>query len=111
MVSVAAPNDFQTDLLAAACFRQLGQVDRWSQGLQAAQAKGSPPEFLRMERTLGGIASGELTERFQTEMGSLFESGASAADVAEAFLRGYLSRGSHCAGTSAVRRVYVAGAG
>jgi len=89
-----AAGDPRTELLSAACFRSLGRQDRWRQCLEAARAHGADPEALQLEATLAAIRAGEIREGMELEMGSLNDAGAAPSEIGEAFVRGYLARGS-----------------
>ncbi len=86
------PDDAETELMRAACFRQLYQHDRWRETLESAERKGTPAVPLQQEVRLGVIRTGKFGERGQGEMGALIEGGAPLRDVARAFVYGYLTR-------------------
>ncbi|MFM7070328.1 MAG: c-type cytochrome [Planctomycetota bacterium] len=87
-------SDPRTDLLAAACFRSLGRQDRWRQSLEAARAHGADPQALQLEATLAAIRAGEIRDGMELEMGALNDAGAAPSEIGEAFVRGYLARGT-----------------
>ncbi|HUT88860.1 MAG TPA: c-type cytochrome [Thermoguttaceae bacterium] len=86
------PGDAETDLMRAACFRQLYQDDRWRETLESAERKGAPATRVQQEIKLGIIRTGRFREGEESEMGALIEGGASLDDVARAFVYGYLTR-------------------
>lgn len=86
------PRDYHTDLLRAACYRQLGQAAAWQASLVEAVRKNAPPGAIEMERKLVLIRHGELRPGAEAEIGQLTEAGASPTDVFAAYLLGYLER-------------------
>jgi len=86
------PHNAKTELMRAACFRQLNEEDRWRETLESAQAMGAPAERIEQEVRLGFIRSGRFGEAGQAEMGALIEGGVPLRDVARAFVYGHLSR-------------------
>ena len=86
------PDDAKTELMQAACFRQLYQRDRWRETLESAERKGAPAARVQQEIKLGVIRTGRFGEGEESEMGALIEGGVSLGDVARAFVYGYLTR-------------------
>ena len=87
------PGNGHTDLMQAACFRYLGQIEGWAAAMQSAEGKEAPASAIRQEVKLELIRSGEMYEGAVDELGTLIQSGLSPHDVAGAFVRGYLARG------------------
>jgi len=88
-----APGDGKTDLMQAACFRQLDQMDRWSKAVQSAEKKGAPTSQVQVEVKLGLIRSGQIGEEDEGRLPELVEAGAPFDDVMAAFVHGYLAQG------------------
>jgi mono/diheme cytochrome c family protein len=88
-----APRDGRTNLLRAACFRQLEQMDRWSQALQAAERKGAPAAEQQLELKLGLLRAGRIGAREESHLGELVQAGAALHDVMAVFVHGYLAQG------------------
>ncbi len=86
------PDDFRTDLLRAACLRQLRQRDSWDEALDAAERKGAPAEDVAVERELGRLLSGEVDDA-RRAMERLLQGGAAPHDAAGAILESLLARG------------------
>jgi len=87
------PSDGRTDLMQAACYRRLDQMDRWSEALESAKQKGAPATPTQQEIKLGLIRSGQFNQDDELRLGELIEAGVSTHDVAAAFVHGYLVRG------------------
>jgi mono/diheme cytochrome c family protein/Tfp pilus assembly protein PilF len=88
-----APKDGRTDVMQAACFRQLDQMDRWSEAIQSAERKGAPATQVQVEVKLGLIRSGQISEEDERRLEELVEAGASLHDVMAVFVHGYLAQG------------------
>lgn len=48
-----SPGDYRTDLLQAACHRNLKEREKWYASLQEAERKGAPPDQIEQEMKLG----------------------------------------------------------
>lgn len=86
------PDNGETELMQAICFRHPPHEDRWSEALQSAERKGAPASRIQQERILANIRSGRFREETEYQMDALIESGVSPRDVAAAFVHGYLVR-------------------
>jgi Flp pilus assembly protein TadD len=53
-----ASDDWETDLLEAACYRHAKQMYRWRERLQAAESHDAAPQQLDRDRRLGQIQMG-----------------------------------------------------
>ncbi len=87
------PHNGTTDLMQAACFRHLEQVDRWQEALQSAARKKAAASSVQREIELGLLQSGQAHDGTENPLGALVEAGASPHDLAAAFVHGYLRRG------------------
>lgn len=81
----------RTELMQAACFRHLQQMDRWRSTLQLAEQKGAPTPQIQTERQLGSIQSGELTDGAEAVLVELIEAGVPPHEVSTALVHGYLA--------------------
>lgn len=79
------------ELMQAACFRHLQQMDRWRSTLQLAEQDGASAQQVQTERQLGSIQSGELTEGAETVLVELIEAGVPPHEVSTALVYGYLA--------------------
>jgi len=89
-----APDDGKVALMRAACYRRLGEMDRWREALESAERKGARAARVQHETDLGLIRSGRFPQGAETRLAELAEAAASPNDVAGAFLHGYLARGA-----------------
>ncbi len=80
-----------TELMQAACFRQLQQMDRWHSALQLAEQEGAPTPQVKTERQLGSIQSGQLAEGAEAVLVELIEAGVPPHEVSTALVHGYLA--------------------
>lgn len=87
------PNDPQTDLLLAACYRKLGETDRCREALEAARRHGASNETLKNEELLLAAQLGEVAEHAEAEMARMIDAGMPNGDVCVPFVRGFLTRG------------------
>jgi Tfp pilus assembly protein PilF/mono/diheme cytochrome c family protein len=88
------PHDPTTDLMRAACFRLLGQPDRWREALEAAKRKGASPELVQREVKLGLIGSGELYPGAESLLVEAADTAVTSYDVPATFVAGYLDSGN-----------------
>jgi len=86
------PQDGRTDLMQAACFRRLGEADRYLVTLESAQQKGAPNPSVQQEIALGQVRAGRMGRRPDLQLTSLLEAGRSVNEVAAAFVVGFLVR-------------------
>lgn len=86
-----ASSDGETLLMQAACFRRLGQMDRWEAALESARAEGANPRRLQQERMLGLIRMGaqEAPEDYWRHPAG---AGLRTDDAIEVCVRGSLAR-------------------
>ena len=89
----SAPDDGTIDMMSAFCFRQLRQVDRWRDALQAAEEKGISPARIERERELYRIQTGNWREGAESQFAAFAAQGVTAYDVPGAFVSGCLARG------------------
>ncbi|MBC8877261.1 MAG: hypothetical protein H8E44_48150 [Planctomycetes bacterium] len=89
------PEDGETDLMKAACFRHLGQKDRWAEAMQSAEQKGMPAQQIQQESSIALIQSGEVEEGAERQMFALIEAGVPRQDAVAAFVHGCLTRDEH----------------
>jgi len=82
----------RTELMQAACFRRLEQMDHWRKALQLAEQKGAPAPQVQQEHQLAFIQWGQLVEGAEGELLALIDAGASPREVSAAFVHGYLAR-------------------
>lgn len=88
-----APDDGTIDLMLAFCFRQLRQIDRWRDALQAAEKKGVAPARVQQEKQLFLVQSGGWQEGTESQLATLAGEGMTAYDVPAAFVSGCLAGG------------------
>lgn len=86
------PDDWRTDLMNASCQRQLRQMDRWQEAIQAAERNGAPPSALDIELKLQALQFGDALDTAKEVMDSLADAGAAPWDVAGAYFSGCLLR-------------------
>ncbi len=84
--------DCNTLLLQASLHRQRRLRDAWEASLEAARSQGLPERSLALERQLARYQWGKLDQAEERQAGRLVSAGASPADVATVFLRGYLAQ-------------------
>ena len=84
--------DGNTELMQAACFRHLKQVDHYVNALESAKRKGAPATRIQQEMRLGLIEAGKLEEGAENQIGALIEAGLSPHEVARAYVCGFLVR-------------------
>jgi len=84
------PGDGATDLLRAACFRRLRQLDRWSEALRLAKQKGAPAYQVQLETQLGQIQDGNFDDETESELESMIGAGVSPTDFYTALVNGYI---------------------
>ena len=89
--SYLAPGDPGPDLMRAACYRQMQQMESWRRCIESAKAKDASAALLSRETNLERIQSGRFYEGAEQDIEGMVESGASMQDVAAAFVRGYLA--------------------
>ena len=85
-----ATQDPSTELLRAACYRQLHDMHRHEIALQRARWLGAPSAALQNEMTLAQIQSGQWTVGQDNDIADLIDDGLSPHEVAGAFISGYL---------------------
>ena len=86
------PGDGRTELMRAACYRRLEQVDRWFNAMQLAERMGAPAGKCEQEHRLGLIHSGALfDEEEQQWAAAMLGTGVSRHEVNAAFVHRYLS--------------------
>ena len=85
------PDDYRTDLVQAACFRHLGDMDGWAAALEAARSKGAPAAKADLEHRLGLVQSGRIEAHVEQEIAGLKWSGASSHDLATSIVLGLLA--------------------
>lgn len=85
------PDDYRTELLQAACFRHLGDMDGWAAALEAARSKGAPAAEADLEHRLGLVQSGRIENSVEQEIAGLTWSGASSHDLATSLVLGLLA--------------------
>lgn len=86
------PSDASTTLLLAACYRSLGQTEKWRQALELAERRGAAEEQLARERKLNQLQSGGMYPGVEAELGDLAAAGTSLQDLVTVFIRGYLAQ-------------------
>jgi len=82
------PGDARAELIRAACFRHLQQLESWSREVERARGHGAPARLVEREIRLANLSLGDL----QDEGRSLVGEGVAAAEVFAALVLGYLSR-------------------
>jgi mono/diheme cytochrome c family protein len=87
-----APGDGRTDLIRAACFRRMQDVDSYARALESARKKGVPASQLEQEVQLGRILAGGLPVDDSGQIARLLEAGLPPNEVALAFVCGFLNR-------------------
>lgn len=87
------PDDGTIDMMAAFCFRQSRQADRWNDALQAAEEKGIPPASLARETQLYRIQTGDWPEGTESQLATFAGEGVTTYDVPGAFVSGCLANG------------------
>ena len=91
----SSPEDGTVDMMAAFCFRQLRQVDRWQDALREAERKEVSPARIERERQLYRIQTGGWREGEESQLAELAGEGVTAYDVPAAFVLGCLANGRH----------------
>ena len=86
------PDDGETELMRASCFRHLGQDGRWAKAIASARKKGMPVEQVQHEVNLALIKSGELYEDTEYHLNVLIRAGVPQQDVAAVLVHGCLVR-------------------
>jgi len=86
------PDNGETDLMKAACFRRLGQNDRWAKAMRSAEKKGTPARQIQRESTIALLQSGELQEGAERQLIALVAAGVPQQDAVAAFVHGCLAR-------------------
>ena len=79
-----APGDYASDLLQAACYRQLKQTAAWEKSLEEATRKRAPQAPVMAEMTLGQLRRGgtySAKQDVQAEMESFSGAGVSESDL------------------------------
>lgn len=84
------PDDYRTHLLRAACFRHLGQRDKWDSAIAAAKQSGAPGKRLRLEIKLGDFHWGKLDQISPNDVDALQVAGAAPREAATAVVHGLL---------------------
>jgi tetratricopeptide (TPR) repeat protein len=87
-------NDHATDLLQAACFRRLGEIDAWRTSLDDAQRHRAPPEKLQLEEALGNLRWGQVERVAPGDYDVLVAAGAAPRDAMHAVVHGLLAKGA-----------------
>jgi len=87
------PGDGRADVLRAACFRRLKDVEGFVKALEQAEKKGGPASLIERERRLAVIQAGRLPPGPNNQIGLLIAQGYDPAAVAEVFVYGALARG------------------
>lgn len=80
------------NLLEAACFRRLGDRERWRGALQAAERAGAASWRIELETRLGALRWGELGTAPEAEMAALIAEGVPPDDAAGSLVYGLLTR-------------------
>ena len=86
------PNNGETELVRAACFRHLGEVERFVEALRRAERLGTPRARVQREMKLGLIQAGQFDRGIDRELGPMTEAGISPHEVAAAYVHGFLVR-------------------
>jgi Flp pilus assembly protein TadD len=86
------PNNGETQLLKASCYRYLNQEQLRSEALAAAKELGVDSQRIKNELTLGDIQTGTLGEEAESQLPELSEAGLSPHDIAAAFIDGCIAR-------------------
>jgi len=87
------PGDSRVDVLRAACFRRLKDVEGFVKALEQAETKGGTAILIERERRLAMIQAGRLPPGPNNQIGLLIAQGYDPAAVAEVFVYGALARG------------------
>jgi cytochrome c oxidase cbb3-type subunit 2 len=82
---------YVTDLLNAACYRELNETAAWRSCLDKAVRKGAPRESVALEVSLNDLRSGAPQQGAEAEMTRLIRAGASQSEVMTAFVLGHLA--------------------
>jgi len=82
------PQDARAELIEAACFRHLQQLESWSRTIEKARDHGAPAYRVEQEIRLANISLGDLQDGGRSLVGE----GVAAADIFAALVLGYLSR-------------------
>jgi len=86
------PEDGETDLMRAICFRRLGQKGRWGKAMQSARKKGTPFQQIQQESSVALIQSGEAPKEAERQLIALIEAGVPQQDAVASFVHGCLAR-------------------
>lgn len=86
-------NHYRLDLLRAACFRELGERDRWEQHIELAEQNDPSPAELKLEQQLGELRWGETNPTPVDDIPRLVFAGASPREAVTVVVQGLLSRG------------------
>jgi len=86
------PRDYRTDLLRAACYRDLGQHAAWERALEAAQDKGAAHAAAQLESELGRVRWGESDELSARDLEALLAADASPREAVTAVVHGLLAK-------------------
>jgi mono/diheme cytochrome c family protein/Flp pilus assembly protein TadD len=84
--------DPATELLRAACYRQLHDVQRYQTAMQQARRFGASRKALDNETTMAAVQSVGLAKEQEGKIAQLIDDGLSPHDVAAAFISGYIVR-------------------
>ncbi|MHC4398642.1 MAG: c-type cytochrome [Planctomycetota bacterium] len=87
------PDNSETSLMQAACFRHLEQIHRLNEALQMARHNEAPAARVQREAELCVIQWGASFEGMETQLSAMIEAGASPHDVLSAYALGFLRRG------------------
>ncbi|MGE0757923.1 MAG: c-type cytochrome [Pirellulaceae bacterium] len=82
----------ELDLLQAACFRQLQQLESWSQAIEAARARHAGAMPIERETRLANTSLGDIPSRGGNPIAELLLAGASSYEITAAYVHGYLRR-------------------
>ena len=87
------PNDGHADIVWAAYYRRLKDVDGFVKALDRAEKKGAPPALIDRERRLAMIQAARIPPGPDNQIGLLIAQGYDPAATVEAFVYGALARG------------------
>ncbi|MCI0357258.1 MAG: c-type cytochrome, partial [Planctomycetaceae bacterium] len=88
-----APGDEANDLMRAACFRRLGDIDAWRSALEMAERSGVPAAAIEREHRVGNIRWGQVESVAWGDYDALIDSGAAPRDAVHAVVHGLLAKG------------------
>lgn len=89
------PDAGQNDLLLAVCYRRWGQMPRWREAMEAAEAKQAAQKAIELEVGMSMIRSGEQYGWIEGARSELLEAGVPVDDIATTYLDRYLALGDY----------------